>query len=146
MIAHNGSGFDSYVAVNNLPQWRRLVYLIENGAGITSIKFFSGYVDENKKAPQHVDFICGRVHINSRLKKVGVRYKLQSSLLKQEMEHCEIYEDTREARDNELLLYVKKGVLSTAFCYSRYIKALVMEELTIFSMKNSLDLPSSANK
>ena len=38
MIAHNGSGFDSYVVLNNLPQWRSVVKLIENGAGIASLK------------------------------------------------------------------------------------------------------------
>ena len=50
--------------------------------------------DENKKNPQYVHFRCGRVHINSRLRKIGVSYKLQRSLLKQEMEHHEIFEDT----------------------------------------------------
>ena len=49
LIAHNGSGFDSYVVLNNLPQWRSVVELIENGAGIISLKIFNGYVDEKKK-------------------------------------------------------------------------------------------------
>ena len=31
---HIGSGFDSYVVLNNLPQWRTVVSLIKNGAGI----------------------------------------------------------------------------------------------------------------
>ena len=30
LIAHNGSGFDSYVVINNLPQWRSIVKLIKN--------------------------------------------------------------------------------------------------------------------
>ena len=30
MIAHSGSGFDSYVVLNNLPQWRSVVDLIKN--------------------------------------------------------------------------------------------------------------------
>ena len=34
LIAHNGSGFDSYVVINNPPQWRSVVKLIKNGAGI----------------------------------------------------------------------------------------------------------------
>ena len=46
--AHNGSGFDSYVVLNNLPQWRSVVKLIKNGAGIVSLKKFNGYVDQNK--------------------------------------------------------------------------------------------------
>ena len=48
-MAHNGSGFDSYVVLNNLPQWRSVVNLIKNGAGNSSFKLFNGYVEENKK-------------------------------------------------------------------------------------------------
>ena len=49
LIAHNGIGFDSYVNLNNLPQWRSVVKLIKNGAGIVSLKIFNGYVDQQKK-------------------------------------------------------------------------------------------------
>ena len=69
LIAHNGSGFDSYVVLNNLPQWGNVVKLIKNGAGIISLKIINGYVDEKKKIPQYVHFRCGRVHINKSLKK-----------------------------------------------------------------------------
>ena len=144
MIAHNGSGFDSYVVLNNLPQWRSVVKLIKNGAGIVSLKIFNGYVDQNKKIPQYVHFRCGRVHINKSLRKIGESYKLQESLLKKELEHDEINEDTWEAKKNEWLPYVKNDVSSTAFCYARY--TMGMEELTEFGMKNSLNLPSLASK
>ena len=69
MIAHNGSGFDSYVVLNNLPQWRSIVKQIKNGRGIVFSKIFNGYEDENKKPPQDDHFRCGRVHINQSLKK-----------------------------------------------------------------------------
>ena len=144
LIAHNGSGFDSYLVLNNLPQWRSIVKLIKNGAGIFSLKIFNSYVDQNKKLPQYLCFRCGRVHIKRSLKKIGESYKLQPSLLKLELEHDEIYEDTWGARENEWLLYVKNDVLSTVFCYARY--TMGMEELTKFSMKNSFTLPSFANK
>ena len=48
MIAHNGSGFDSYVVLNNLPKWRSIVYLIRTGAGIVFLKIINGHVDEKK--------------------------------------------------------------------------------------------------
>ena len=144
LIAHNGSGFDSCVVLNNLPQWRSVVKLIKNGAGVVSLKLFNGYVDKNKKLPQYVHLKCGRVHTNKSLRKIGESYILQESLLKKEIEHDEIYEDTWEAKENEWLLYVKNDVLSTAFCYARY--TMGMEELTGFGMKNSLTLPSLANK
>ena len=75
--------------------------------------------------------------------KIGESYKLQPSLLKQEMEHDEYYEDTWEEKDNECLPYVKTDVLSIAFCYARY--TMGMEELTGFGMKNSLTSPSLGN-
>ena len=92
MIAHNGSGFDSYVALNNLPQWRSVVKLFKNGAGFISLQLFNGFFD--KKIPQYVHFRCVRVHNNKSLKKIEESFKLQPSLLKQEMEHDEYYEDT----------------------------------------------------
>ena len=144
MIAHNGSGFDSYVVLNNLPQWRSVVKLIKNGAGFVSLKIFNRYVDPVKKILQYVHFRCGRVHIYKSLKKIGESYILQESLNKKELEHDEIFEDTWEERENEWLPYVKNDVLSFAFCYARY--TMGMEKLTGFGMKNSLTLPSLANK
>ena len=38
LIAHNGSGFDSYVVLNNLPQWRSVVKPVKNGTAIISLK------------------------------------------------------------------------------------------------------------
>ena len=63
-MAHNGSGFDSYIVLNNLPQWRSVVKFCKNGVGIVSLEVFKGYVDRNKKIPQYVNFKYGRVHIN----------------------------------------------------------------------------------
>ena len=49
-----------------------------------------------------------------------------------------------KAKEHEWLPYVKINVLSTAFCYARYIMG--MEELSNFCMNNTLILPSLANK
>ena len=132
------------MVLNILPQWRSVVKLVKNGAGITSLKIFNGYVEQNKKTHQYVHFRCGRMHINKSLKKIGESYKLQPSLLKREMEYDEINEDTWEDEENDWLPYVKDDVLSTAFCYARY--TMGMENLTNFSMKSSLTLPSLAKK
>ena len=69
--------------------------------------------------------------------------KLKESSLKKELEHDEIYEDNWEEKENEWLPYLKNDV-STALSYARYSKG--MEKLTGFGMKNSLPLPSLANK
>ena len=49
MIAHNGSGLESYVALNNLLQWATVTSLNKKATGIFSIEIFNCYVDENKK-------------------------------------------------------------------------------------------------
>ena len=143
LIAHKGSGFYSYVVLNNLPQWRTFK-LIKNGLGIVSLKIFNGYEDPVKKIPQYVHFRCGLLHIKESLKNIGRSYKLQENLLEKELEHDEIFEDNWEEKENEWLPYLKNDVLSTAFSYARYSKG--MEELTGFGMENSLTLPSLANK
>ena len=119
--AHKGSRFDRYVVLNNLPQWRA-VKLIKNGSGTVSLKIFNGYVDQNKKIPQYVHLRCGLLHIKDSLKNIGKSYKLQPCLLKQEIEHDEIFEDIWKEKENEWLLYLKNDVLSTAFSYARYSK------------------------
>ena len=78
------------------------------------------------------------------MKNIDISYKLQQSLLEKELELNEIYEDTWEEKKSEGISYLKNDVLSTAFSYARYAKG--KEEFTRFVMKNSLILPSLANK
>ena len=84
------------------------------------------------------------MHFKDSLKNIGKSYKLQPCLLKQELEHDEIFEDNWEEKEIEWLPHIRNDVLSTAFSYARFSKG--MEELTGFGMKNSLTLPSLANK
>ena len=63
LLAHKGSGFDSYVVLNELLQWRSIVNLIKNGTGIVSLKIFNGYLDRTKKIPQLVHFRCSLLRI-----------------------------------------------------------------------------------
>ena len=65
ILAHNGSGFDSYVDLRNLPQCRPVFTLIKNGSGIVSLEIFNGYVDQNKNITQYVLFRCDRVHFKN---------------------------------------------------------------------------------
>ena len=141
MHAHNGSGFDSWVILNNLPCDKHIVGdIIKNGEGIIELKIFNGYFEQNKKQiPQYLHFTCGMTHLNYSLKKLGKTFKLQKELLKTEMKHEEVYSDTWKDKKDEWLVYVKNDVLCTAFCYARFCKA--MQELTEFSMKDCLSLP-----
>ena len=139
--AHNGSGFDNWIILNNLPCNKHIVGdIIKNGKGIISLKVFNGYIEKDKKQiPQYLHFRCGTTHLNYSLKKLGKTFELQKELLKTEMKHDDVYEDTWRNKKSEWLDYVKNDVLCTAFSYARYCKN--MEDITKFSMKDCLSLP-----
>ena len=135
LIAHFGSGFDTYIVSNKSPEWKTVFNLLKNGAGFFPLKIFNGYVGEVKKALNA--FILGveRCILRILLENIGRSYNLQHCLLQTEFEHDEIYENTWEAKENEWLPYLRHNVLSTGFSYARYSKG--NEELTGSRIKNS---------
>ena len=148
MHAHNGSSFDTWIILNNLPCdisfvtiYRHIVGdIIKNGKGIISLKVFNGLIHKNnKQIPQYLHFRCGMTRLNYSLKKLGKTFELPKELLKTEMNHDEIDANNYKDKKDIWLPYVKKDVLCTAYSYARYIEA--MEELTGFSMKDCLSLP-----
>ena len=140
MHAHNGSGFDTWIILNNLPCDKLIVNIIKNGKGIVQMKVFNGVIHKNnKQIPQYIHFRCGMTHLNYSLKKLGKTFKLPKKLLKTEMNHDDIDGDNYKDKKDIWSPYVKNDVLCTAYSYARYIKA--MEEITGFSMKDSLSLP-----
>ena len=82
--AHNGSGFDTWIILNNLPCDRHIVGdIIKNGKGIIEMKVFNGLVyKNNKQIPQYLFFRCGMTHLNYSLKKLGKTFGLPKELLK----------------------------------------------------------------
>ena len=44
MHAHNGSGFDTCIVLNNLPCDKHIVDIIKNGKGIIELKVFNGLI------------------------------------------------------------------------------------------------------
>ena len=138
--AHNGSGFDTWIILNNLPCDRHIVDIIKNGKYKISSRVFNGYIYSCKKQiPQYLNFRCGMTNLIYSLKKLGKTLKLQKELLKTEMNHDEITGDNYMDKTDEWVDYVKKDVLCTAFTYARYSKA--REKHTGFSMKDCLSLP-----
>ena len=75
--AHNASGFDIWIILNNLPFDKHIVGdVIKNGKRITSMRVFNGYIYNGKKQiPQYLTFRCGMTHLNSSLKKLGNTFK-----------------------------------------------------------------------
>ena len=69
MHARNGSGFDTWIIVNNLPCDKHIVEIIKNGKGIFEYKVFNGLVyKNNKQIPQYLHFRCGMTHLIYSLK------------------------------------------------------------------------------
>ena len=101
--AHNGSGFDTWIILNNLPCDRHIVGdIIKNGKVIIELKVFNGYIyKNNKQIPQYLHFRCGMTHINYSLKKIGKTFELQKELLKTEIDHNEVYSDTWKDKKSE---------------------------------------------
>ena len=138
--AHNGSGFDTWIILNNLRCDKLISNIIKNGKGIIKLKIFNGLIyKDNKQIPQSLVFRCGMTHLNYSLKKIGKTFKLPKELLKTEMNHDVIDGDNYKDEKDIWLPYVKNDVLCTAYSYARYIKA--MEGITGFSMKDCLSLP-----
>ena len=138
--AHNGSGFDTWIILNNLRCDKHITNIIKNGKGIISLKVFNGLIyKNNKQIPQYLIFRCGMTHLNYSLKKLGKTFKLPKELLKTEMNHDEINGNNYKDKKGIWLPYVKNDLLCTSYCYARYCKA--MEDITGFSMKDCLSLP-----
>ena len=99
--AHKGSGFDTWIVLNNLPCDKTIVDIIKNGKSIIDLKGFIGYIQNNKKQiPQYLHFRCGMTHFNYSLKKLGRPFKLQKDLLTTEMNQDEIeYNNYRHKKD-----------------------------------------------
>ena len=92
MIAHNGSGFDIWIILYNLPEWCSIGNMIKTGKGIISLKIHNGNVEcknGSKGKPQYITFVCSMNHLSASLRKLGETFGLQKELLKQEMNHTE---------------------------------------------------------
>ena len=75
---HNGSGFDTWFILNNLPCDRHIVDIIKNGKGIIPLIVFDAFIHNGKKQiPQYLIFRCGMTHLNYSLKKLGKTFKLR---------------------------------------------------------------------
>ena len=68
--AHNGSGFDTWIVLNNLPCDKHIVDIIKNGKHIIEMKVFNGLIHKNniKQIPQYLHFRCDTTHLNYSLK------------------------------------------------------------------------------
>ena len=120
MHAHNSSGFDTWIVLNNLPCDKHIVNIIKNGKGIIELKVFNGLIRKNnKQIPQYLHFRCGMTHLNFSSEKIGKTFKLPKELLKTEMNHDDVDGNNYKDKKDIWLTYVKNDVLCTAYSYAR---------------------------
>ena len=75
--AHNGSDFDTWIILNNLPCVKHIVDFIKIGKGTISLKIFNSYIQKVEiQIPQYLNFRCGKTHLIYSLKKLCETFKL----------------------------------------------------------------------
>ena len=128
MHAHNGSGFDTWIVLNNLPCDKHIVDIIKNGKRIFSLKVINGLIyKNNKQISQYLHFRCGLTHLNYSLKKLGKTFKLPKELLKTEVNHDDV--DGDNYKDKKIFGYL---LLKTTF------SVLLTHMLDILKLCNKL--------
>ena len=80
--AHNGSSFDSWIVLKNLPCDKHIVGgVIKTVKGIIQFKVLNSYIEKNKEQIRHyLHFRCGMTHLIYSLRKLGRTFKLQKEL------------------------------------------------------------------
>ena len=79
--AHNGTGFDTWIFLNNLSCVKKDVQIIKNREGVIELKIFNGYTEHNKKQiPQNFHFRCGMTNLKFSPERLGITFKLQKKL------------------------------------------------------------------
>ena len=70
--AHNGSGFDTWIKLNNFPCDKQFVDFLKIGKGVIPLRVLKAYIQICiKQVPQYQIFRCGVTHLNYSSKKLG---------------------------------------------------------------------------
>ena len=137
LVAHNSSGFDSWVVLNSLVKEITDLKIIKTARGLISLSFRCGFKIVNTvEVPQYVKFTCSKSHIKGSLEKIGREYGLQPELLKGEIEHSVINKSNFTELRHIWEPYLKLDVLCLAFIYARH--SMEMQKMSGFGIKDSL--------
>ena len=72
LVAHNSSGFGSWVVMNSLVKELRELKIIKPARGLISLSFRCGVKTvKTVEVPQNVKFTCTKSHIKCSLEKIG---------------------------------------------------------------------------
>ena len=137
LVAHNSSGFDSWVVLNSLVKDITELKIIKTARGLISLSFRCGVKIVNTcEVPQYVKFTCSKSHIKGSLNKIGKEYGLQPELLKGDIEHSIINKKNFIELKHIWKPYLISDVLCLAFIYARH--SMEMQKMTGFGIKNCL--------
>ena len=137
LVAHNSSGFDSWVVLISLVREITNLKIIKTARGLISLSFRCGVKIVNTcEVPQYVKFTCSKSHIKRSLNKIGKEYGLQPELLKGETEHSVINKNNFVELRHIWEPYLISDVLCLAFIYARH--SMEMQKMTGSGIKDCL--------
>ena len=137
LVAHNSSGFDSWVVLNSLIKEITDLKIIKTARGLKSLSFRCGFkIFNTVEVPQYIKFTCSKSHIKGSLEKIGREYGLQPELLKGEIEHSIINKNNFAKLRHIWEPYLISVVLCLAFIYARH--SMEMQKKSGFGIKDCL--------
>ena len=137
LVAHNSSGFDSWVVLYSLIKDITELKIIKTARGLISLSFRCGFKTINTvEVPQYVKFTCSKSHIKGSLEKIGREYNLQPELLKGEIDHSVINKNNFVKLRHIWEPYLVSDVLCLAFIYARH--SMEMQKMSGFGIKDCL--------
>ena len=137
LVAHNSSGFDSWVVLNSLIKDITELKIIKTARGLISLSFRCGFKIVNTvEVPQYVKFTCSKSHIKGSLEKIGKEYGLQPELLRGEIEHSIINKNNFAELRHIWEPYLISDVFCLAFIYARH--SMEMQKMSGFGIKDCL--------
>ena len=137
LVAHNSSGFDSWVVLNSLVKEITDLKIIKTARGLISLSFRCGVKIVNTvEVPQYVKFTCTISHIKGSLEKIGREYGLQPELLKGEIEHSVIIKNNFAELRHIWEPYLISDVLCLDFIYARH--SMEMQKISGFGITDCL--------
>ena len=137
LVAHNSSGFDSWIVLNSLIKEITELKFITTARGLISLSFRRGVKIVNTcEVPQYIKFTCSKSHIKGSLEKIGRDYNLQPELLKGEIEHSIINKNNFAELGHIWEPYLISDVLCLAFIYARH--SMEMQKMSGFGIKDCL--------
>ena len=137
LVAHNSSGFDSWVVINSIVKEITDLKIIKTARGLTSLSFRCGVKIVNTcEVPQYVKFTCSKSHMKGSLEKIGKEYGLQPALLEGEIDHSIINKNNFAELKHIWEPYLLSDVLGLAFIYARH--SMEMQKMSGFGIKDCL--------